>query len=66
MLVNIGGEQIYLFDVNSSRNIGEMKLPQLDNGSNKSRLPIYKRCCRPVSIYFNLYSHSEVILNKQT
>lgn len=53
MLVNMGGEQIYLFDINSSRNIREMKVPQLTNGFSRKSLPIYKCCCRPVSIFIS-------------
>lgn len=49
MLVNMGGEQIYLFDVNSSRNVTEMQVPQDVNGFSR-RKPVYKCCCRPVSI----------------
>lgn len=48
MLANIGGEQIYLYDVNSSRSISEMKVPQFVNRRNNS---VYKSCCRPVSIF---------------
>lgn len=46
MLVNIGGEQIYLFDVNHSRHCNELKIPQY-----LPRRPILqlKSCCQPVS-----------------
>lgn len=30
MLVNMGGEQIYLFDINNSRHINELKMPQFN------------------------------------
>ncbi|KAJ8985072.1 hypothetical protein NQ317_019756 [Molorchus minor] len=46
LLVNMGGEQIYLFDINNSRHINELQVPQLATGRRK--LPIYKCCCHPV------------------
>lgn len=45
MLVNIGGEQIYLFDVNNSRHINEMKIPQY---LPKRPRGICRNCCQPV------------------
>lgn len=49
MLVNMGGEHIYLFDVNSSRHINEIQVPEMVNGIKKNRAPVYKCCSRPVS-----------------
>ncbi|KAJ8956507.1 hypothetical protein NQ318_019225 [Aromia moschata] len=45
LLVNMGGEQIYLFDINNSRQINELQVPQLSMGRRK--VPIYKCCCHP-------------------
>nr|CAI5853981.1 unnamed protein product [Callosobruchus analis] len=44
MLVNIGGEQIYLFDVNNSRHIKEMMVPQ-PPGTKLWKNGIKKTCC---------------------
>lgn len=55
MLVNLGGEQIYLFDVNNSRSISEMQVPQSVNSFNRKNNPVYKCCCRPVSILLHLF-----------
>lgn len=49
MLVNMGGEQIYLFDINNSRHINELQVPQFLNGSRR-KMAVYKCCCRAVSI----------------
>lgn len=49
MLVNVGGEQIYLFDINSSKHVNDLQVPQMANGFKKTRRSIYKCCCRPVS-----------------
>ncbi|CAH0553060.1 unnamed protein product [Brassicogethes aeneus] len=43
MLVNIGGEQIYLFDVNNSRHINELQVPQFSTKNTKTES--YKCCC---------------------
>lgn len=47
MLVNMGGEQIYLFDVNNARSINEIRVPQnLVNGKVSG---VTKKCCLQVS-----------------
>ncbi|XP_018576693.1 WD and tetratricopeptide repeats protein 1 [Anoplophora glabripennis] len=45
MLVNMGGEQIYLFDINNTRHINELQIPQFSSG--RRRNPVYKCCCHP-------------------
>ncbi|KAJ8918994.1 hypothetical protein NQ315_016898 [Exocentrus adspersus] len=45
MLVNMGAEQIYLFDINNKRHINELQVPQIN--SNKRKTAIYKCCCHP-------------------
>lgn len=49
MLVNMGGEQIYLFDINKSRHIKELQVPQYNNGKRKVN---HKCQCKTVSISF--------------
>ncbi|KAG5882508.1 hypothetical protein JTB14_008481 [Gonioctena quinquepunctata] len=44
MLVNMGGEQIYLFDINKSRQISEMQVPNFS--PKKESLPSCKKCCQ--------------------
>ncbi|VEN50949.1 unnamed protein product [Callosobruchus maculatus] len=44
MLVNIGGEQIYLFDINNSRHIKEMMVPQ-SPGMKLWKNGMKKTCC---------------------
>ena len=44
MLVNVGGEQIYLFDVNNNRHINELMIPQY---LPKRPQLSYKSCCQP-------------------
>lgn len=47
MLVNLGGEQIYLFDVNNDRSNNIMKVPQ--EIVKRKRNGITKHCCCDVS-----------------
>lgn len=51
MLVNISGEQVYLFDVNNLRHINEMKIPHL---LPKRPRATYKNCCQPVCIQIRM------------
>ncbi|KAK9874970.1 hypothetical protein WA026_005786 [Henosepilachna vigintioctopunctata] len=44
MLVNMGGEQIYLFDVNSSKHINEIMIPQ--NLTTLRKANLYQPCCK--------------------
>lgn len=41
MLANMGGEQIYLFDINNSRHIKDIQVPQF---FNKKQLPVCNQC----------------------
>lgn len=61
MLVNMGGEQIYLFDINSSKNISEMQMPQLRNGLTRKTTPVYKCCCRPVSYFIVVFEFAIIV-----
>ncbi|KAJ8965028.1 hypothetical protein NQ314_004426 [Rhamnusium bicolor] len=45
MLVNMGGEQIYLFDINNTRHVNELQVPQFSG--NRRKMPVYKCCCHP-------------------
>jgi WD and tetratricopeptide repeat-containing protein 1 len=47
MLVNVGGEQIYLFDVNNNRHVNELQIPQYLPQRPHST---YKSCCQPNGI----------------
>lgn len=47
MLVNMGGEQIYLFDVNHERPVNEIRLPSFSEVTTKYNT--YKCKCKPVS-----------------
>jgi hypothetical protein len=47
MLVNVGGEQIYLFDVNNNRHVNELQIPQYLPQRPHST---YKSCCQPVRL----------------
>ncbi|KAL3277403.1 hypothetical protein HHI36_012752 [Cryptolaemus montrouzieri] len=47
MLVNMGGEQIYLFDVNSSKHINEIMIPQ---NLTFRKANLYQPCCKSLDI----------------
>ncbi|XP_970829.1 WD and tetratricopeptide repeats protein 1 isoform X1 [Tribolium castaneum] len=63
MLVNIGGEQIYLFDVNNSRHINELKIPQ--NLPKRPHQP-YRNCCQPNVLLAELNGVSADLFEKNT
>lgn len=53
MLVNLGGEQIYLFDVNNARNTNIMHVPQ--EVVKRKRNGMTKHCCCDVSVLQSLF-----------
>lgn len=42
MLVNMGGEQIYLFDINNPRYVSELRVP---SNYSRKKTNLYKSCC---------------------
>lgn len=57
MLVNMGGEQIYLFDVNQDRPVNEIRMPSI--AERKRKLNKYKcRCCPEGNGYIRNNHHA--------
>lgn len=53
LLVNMGGEQVYLFDVDNPKYLKEMQMPDIGM-RNPKRNEIRSDCCREVNnFYFN-------------